>query len=80
MVLIICVVVLYKTKDVKGDVDHKNVKIEKLNEQISDQEYRETSLDERKAYQSTTRYIEEIARNKLSLYYPDEIIFKEKQE
>jgi cell division protein FtsB len=78
MVLIICVVVLYRTKDMQKDIDQKNAKIEKLNEQIEEETQRSTSLAEKKAYQSTKRYIEEIARNKLSLYYPDEIIFEEK--
>lgn len=78
MVLIICVVVLYKTKDVKGDVERKNLKIEKLTAKIEEESLRSDLLEKRKAYQSTKRYIEEVARNKLFLYYPEEIIFKEK--
>ena len=80
MVLIICVVVLYKTKDMQKDINQKNTKIEKLNEQIEEEMERSTSLTQKKAYQSTKRYIEEIARNKLSLYYPNEIIFEEKKD
>ena len=80
MVLIICVVVLYKTRDLQSDINQKNVKIEKLNDKIAEEALRSELLAEEKAYQSTKRYIEEIARNKLSLYYPNEIIFKEKQD
>lgn len=80
MVLMICGVVLYKTKDVSGDISQNNFKVEKLKEQISKQVQRSNSLEEKKAFQSTKRYIEEIARNKLSLYYPNEIIFKEKED
>lgn len=80
MVLIICIVVLYKTKDLQKDIVQKNSKIEKINEQIEEETQRSTSLAQEKAYQSTKRYIEEIARNKLSLYYPNEIIFEEKKD
>ena len=37
-------------------------------------------LTERRAYMQTTRYIEEMAREKLGLVYPDEIIFRPIEE
>lgn len=79
MVMIICAVVLIKTKDLNQDIDKKDKQIDKLNQQIADQEERSLTLEEEKAYQSTKRYIEEIARNKLNLYYPDEIIFQQEE-
>ena len=77
MVMIICGVVLYRTKDLQKEVHQKDQKIEKLNFLISEQTERTQTLEEKKAFQSTKRYIEEIARTKLNLYYPDEIIVKE---
>ena len=77
MVMIICGVVLYRTKDLQKEVHQKDQNIEKLNVLISEQTERTHTLEEKKAFQSTKRYIEEIARTKLNLYYPDEIIVKE---
>lgn len=77
MVLIICAVVLIKTRELNHDLEKKDQQVNKLNQQIADEEERKLSLEEEKAYQSTKRYIEEIARNKLNLYYPDEIIFEQ---
>lgn len=78
MVMIICGVVLYKTQDLKGEVDKKNDKIEKLTQQLEEENERTEALDEKKAFQSTKRFIEELARTKLGLLYPDEIIVEEK--
>lgn len=80
MVMIICVVVLYKTRDVKGKIIQENAKIENINEQFAKETQRSTLLEEKKAFQGTKRFIEETARIKLFLYYPDELIFKEKGE
>lgn len=77
MVMIICGVVLYRTRDLEKDVKQKDQKIEKLNHLIEEQSERTLTLEEKKAFQSTKRYIEEVARTKLGLYYPDEIIVKE---
>lgn len=77
MVMIICGVVLYKTQDMNKDIEKKNAKVDKLSQTLEDETDRTLTLEEKKAYQSTKRYIEEIARNKLGLYYPDEIIVKE---
>ena len=76
MVLLICGVVLYKTQTLKNEVDKKNEKIQKINTQMQMEEERTNMLEELKAFQSTKRYIEEVARTKLGLVYPDEIIFE----
>lgn len=47
-----------------------------LTRQIQDEEERTVELEERKKYVSTDQYIKEIAREKLGLVDPDEILLK----
>lgn len=77
MVMIICGVVLYRTQDLNSEVNEKKDKVAKLNEQLENEYERTVTLEEKKAFQSTKRYIEEIARTKLGLVYPDEYIVEE---
>lgn len=47
-----------------------------LSQQIAEQESRSDSLDEYKKYVKTKKYVEEIAKEKFGLIYPDELVFK----
>lgn len=47
-----------------------------LTEQIDDETERKEELEAYEAYTQTTDYVVEIAKKKLGLVYPDEIIFK----
>lgn len=49
---------------------------QRLEEQIEQQQQVQQDLQERAKYVQTKKYIEEIAKSKLGLVYPDEIIFK----
>lgn len=51
-----------------------------LNKQIKSEEDRTDQLEERKKYVTTKQYIEEIAREKLGLVDPDEVILKESDQ
>ena len=51
-----------------------------LERQISDEEQRTEILNERKKYVTTKQYIEEVARDKLGLLNPDEVLLKEKED
>lgn len=51
-----------------------------LNRQIAEQEERTEELDEKKTYVTTKQYIEEVAREKLGLVNPDEIILEENEQ
>lgn len=53
---------------------------EKLNNQIEEQKERTEELDRKKVYVKTKQYIEEVAREKLGLVDPDEIILKENDD
>ncbi len=51
-------------------------KISELRQNIETQKERTTQLEERRDYMNSREYIEEVARNKMGLIYPDEIVFK----
>lgn len=53
---------------------------EKLTRQIEEQKERTEELDQKKVYVKTKQYIEEVAREKLGLVDPDEIILKENDD
>ncbi|MSS63926.1 hypothetical protein FYJ58_08575 [Lachnospiraceae bacterium WCA-693-APC-MOT-I] len=76
VVLVLCCTVYYK----KVDLDAKNMeyqkRIEELEKQKKKQEQRADEIDDYKVYVQTKKYIEEEARTKLGLVYPDEIIFE----
>ena len=49
---------------------------QRLTEQVADEESRTDELEEKKIDVQSKEYIEKIAKEKLSLVYPDEILFK----
>lgn len=52
------------------------VKEENLQAQKAEEEQRKAELEERKIYVQTKQYIEEVAKEKLGLVNPDEILLK----
>lgn len=67
----------------KKNIEAKNVEYEKqmaeLQEQVNDEQKRTEELNEYKKYIQTKKFVEEIAKDKFGLVYPDEIIFKGKK-
>ncbi|MDO4961248.1 MAG: septum formation initiator family protein [Eubacteriales bacterium] len=51
-----------------------------LNRQIEEEEQRTKELNEKKKYVATNQYIEQVAKEKLGLLNPDEILIKAKNE
>ena len=51
-----------------------------LNREIEREEQRRKTLDEKKKYVATDEYIEKVAKEKLGLINPDEILIKAKEE
>jgi cell division protein DivIC len=47
-----------------------------LEESIAEEEARSQEIEEFEAYTQTKKYVEDVAKDKLGLVYPDEIIFK----
>lgn len=67
----------------KKNIEAKNVEYEKqiveLQEQVNDEQKRTDELNEYKKYIQTKKFVEEVAKDKFGLVYPDEIIFKGKK-
>ena len=53
-----------------------DAKINELKAGIEVQKARTGELEAKKEYMNSKEYIEDVARNKLGLIYPDEIVFK----
>lgn len=56
--------------------DETNERIATLERQIEEQQKRKLELEEHERYTKTTKYVEEVAKEKLGLVYEDEIIFE----
>ncbi len=52
---------------------------EQLAEELTEEEERTEELRQKESYVGTDAYVEEVARTKLGMVYPDEILFKEEQ-
>lgn len=64
-----------KTGLVAKNADYE-VQITELQSQIDDENKRSDELSEYEKYVKTKKFVEEIAKNKFGLIYPDELIFK----
>ena len=53
---------------------------ERLTKEIQSEQLRTQQLDEKKKYVTTKQYIEQVAREKLGLIDPDEVLLKEKDQ
>lgn len=54
-------------------------KQQSLEQQLLDEQNRQTELEEYEAYTKTQRYVEDVAKSKLGLLYENEVIFKEQE-
>ena len=64
-----------KTGLVAKNADYE-AQITELQSQIDDENKRSDELSEYEKYVKTKKFVEEIAKNKFGLIYPDELIFK----
>ncbi len=77
VVLALFVVFFFKERDLNAKKMELELKKQEKTAALVEEKERTRELENRKAYMQTTKYIEELARKKLGLVYPDEIIFKE---
>lgn len=69
--------VMYTNKlDMSDKLDTYIEREEALARQIADEEERTTQLEEEKKYVTSDKYIKDVAREKLGLVDPDEILLK----
>ena len=76
VVLSLAVVVNLKSASLKAKDLEYQIREENLQAQKDEEEQRTKDLEERKIYVQTKQYIEEVAKEKLGLVMPDEILLK----
>ena len=76
LVVGICMVFLARTKELKAQNEAANREVEELQEALQEEENRTERLEEYAKYVNTKQYVEDMAREKLGLIYPGELVFK----
>lgn len=76
VVLLLCCVVGYKKIDLVAQETECQKKLGQLEETQKAEEQRSAEIEDYKIYVQSKQYIEQEARDKLGLAYPDEIIFQ----
>lgn len=76
IVIIFCGIIGFKTSELKEKRDEYSKKIESLENQIETEKERAIDLEEYEKYTKTSKYVEEVAKEKLGLVYEDEIVFE----
>ncbi len=72
-------VIFNNTKDLKAREQTYILREQALEADIADEEARRKTLEERKKYVTTDRYIKEVAKERLGLLDPDEVLLKENE-
>ena len=78
MVGIIAGTIVTNENDMRKQEQTYIQKEESLKRDIAQEENRTANLEEKKKYVTTDKYIKEVAKDKLGLLSPDEILLKEK--
>ena len=77
VVLVMCGVLTYSTGKAKAEEREKSQQKSEMEKALASEEERQNEVDEEAAYRQTKSYIEKLAREKLGLVKPDEIILRE---
>lgn len=77
VVLVLCVVVGHSRSEAAGKEKELARQKAVYEERILQEEERQKLLEEENAYRQTKQYIEELAREKMGLVKPDEIILRQ---
>ena len=75
-VLMLLIVISFKSVELRQDQAVYDEKIEQLNSQIEQETLRTAEIEEYGKYTQTLKYVEEVAKDKLGLVYEGEILFK----
>ena len=76
-VTLLTIVVFIRSVSLYQKLHQYETRIDALETQIETEEARTEEIEEFKKYTTTRKYIEEVAKEKLGLVYPGEIIFKD---
>lgn len=76
VVMCLAVAINIKGADLKQSDENYRLRLKNLESQVAAEEKRTQELQEYKVYVKTKQYAEEVAKEKLGLVNPDEIILK----
>ena len=76
IVLVFCVCVGIRTAGLKKQSAELAERKASLEKQLKEEEQRTKDLEDLEKYMKTKRYMEEVAKEKLGLVYPDEILIE----
>lgn len=76
VVVVLCGVISFKKIELNQKIEAYEKKIAQLEAEKAEEEQRTKEIEEYKAYVQTKKFIEQEARDKLGLVYPDEIVFE----
>ena len=76
VVLSLALIVNIKNSSMEKKVMEYQAKEESLTRQVENEQKRAAELEERRVYVQTKQYIEEVAKQKLGLVKPDEVLLK----
>ncbi len=78
-VLAICCVLFYNSAQMKKEISGYETTMSQLNDQINAQKEQNTLLKQQEEYINSDEYYKELAREKLGLAHPDDIIFQKSE-
>lgn len=78
--LLFCGIIFYRTKALQARDSQYGARESELQGQIEQEQKKSEELKEREAYVQTKKYIEEIAKSKLGLVNPGEILLRPNDE
>lgn len=76
IVIVFCLCVGIRTAGLKKQNAELEARKAALEKQIAEEEQRTKDLEELEKYMQTKKYMEEVAKEKLGLVYPDEILIQ----
>ncbi|MGN0370122.1 MAG: septum formation initiator family protein [Butyrivibrio sp.] len=78
VVVVIALAVIFNVRGrtIKAQNKADSDRIEELQREIESEQARAEELEEYSKYTNTKQFVEDMARKKLGLIYPDELIFK----
>lgn len=79
VILLLVAVVTVNGISLQAKEKEYNAQVEELQSQLADEKAKADEIEELEKYVGTDEYIEEIAKEKMGLVYPNEIIFKPEQ-
>ena len=76
VILMLAVVLMVGSVSLRKKNEKYKAQEAKLEAQITEEEIREKEIAELEAYVGTDEYVEDVAKEKLGLVYPNEILFE----